>query len=105
MGVQFLMSQQKTGRRYQTLIRLGATYESLSSLPESSLRGLWDFLYWLQLSAVCLESERCLQGYSRPEPVGQCLKCCLMILFLAVFSNSSGYSLKRAIWENAGNCL
>ena len=29
MGVQFLMSQQKTGRRYQTLIRLGATYETL----------------------------------------------------------------------------
>ena len=29
VGVQFLMSQQKAGRRYQTLIRLGATYESL----------------------------------------------------------------------------
>ncbi len=29
VGVQFLMSQQKTGRRYQTLIRLGASYENL----------------------------------------------------------------------------
>lgn len=29
MGVQFLMNQQKTGRRYQTLIRLGASYEIL----------------------------------------------------------------------------
>lgn len=29
MGVQFLMSQQKNGRRYQTLIRLGADYEML----------------------------------------------------------------------------
>lgn len=29
IGVQFLMSQQKTGRRYKTLIRLGATYETL----------------------------------------------------------------------------
>lgn len=29
IGVQFLMSQQKTGRRYRTLIRLGATYEAL----------------------------------------------------------------------------
>ena len=29
MGVQFLISQQKTGRRYRTLIRLGATYEIL----------------------------------------------------------------------------
>lgn len=29
IGIQFLMSQQKTGRRYRTLIRLGATYEAL----------------------------------------------------------------------------
>lgn len=29
VGVQFLMCQQKTGRRYRTLIRLGATYEAL----------------------------------------------------------------------------
>lgn len=29
MGVQFLMSQQKTGRRYQTLVRLGATYKDI----------------------------------------------------------------------------
>ncbi len=29
MGVQFLMSQRKTGRRYQTLTRLGADYETL----------------------------------------------------------------------------
>lgn len=29
MGVQFLMNQQKTGRRYQTLARLGATYQTL----------------------------------------------------------------------------
>ena len=29
MGVQFLMNQQKTGRRYQTLVRLGAAYQDL----------------------------------------------------------------------------
>lgn len=29
MGVQFLMDQQKTGRRYQTLVRLGAAYQEL----------------------------------------------------------------------------
>lgn len=29
VGVQFLMNQQRTGRRYQTLIRLGATYHTL----------------------------------------------------------------------------
>ena len=29
IGVQFLMNQQRTGRRYQTLVRLGATYKTL----------------------------------------------------------------------------
>ncbi len=29
LGVQFLMSQRKSGRRYQTLVRLGATYGTL----------------------------------------------------------------------------
>lgn len=29
LGVQYLMSQQKSGRRYQILARLGATYETL----------------------------------------------------------------------------
>lgn len=29
MGVQFLMNQQKTGRRYQTLVRLGAEYRDI----------------------------------------------------------------------------
>ena len=31
MGVQFLMNQQKTGRRYQTLVRLGAAYQDICS--------------------------------------------------------------------------
>lgn len=29
IGVQFLMGQQKSGKRYRTLVRLGATYETL----------------------------------------------------------------------------
>lgn len=29
MGVQFLMNQQQTGRRYQTLVHLGATYKDI----------------------------------------------------------------------------
>ena len=52
----------------------GLVAAAFASLPESRLLGLWDFLYWLRLSAVCLESGRYLQGYSRPEPVGQWLK-------------------------------
>ena len=69
-----------TAYGYALHIRDELVADAFASLPESRLRGLWDFLYWLQLSAVCLESERCLQGYSRPEPVGQCLKCCLYLL-------------------------
>lgn len=38
MGVQFLMSQQKTGRRCQTLIRLGATYETLCQSAGKQIR-------------------------------------------------------------------
>ena len=31
IGVQFLMGQRKSGRRYRTLVKLGATYEMLCS--------------------------------------------------------------------------
>ncbi len=41
IGVQFLMGQQKTGRRYQTLIRLGATYEILCQSLQKQV--LWYF--------------------------------------------------------------
>ena len=45
VGVQFLMSQQKTGRRYQTLIRLGATYETPVSYTHlSRLTGLYQMV-------------------------------------------------------------
>lgn len=41
IGVQFLMSQQKTGRRYQTLIRLGAVYEVLRQSANTQIN--WYF--------------------------------------------------------------
>lgn len=60
IGVQFLMGQQKSGRRYRTLIRLGATYDTLCrsagkqinwyfGIPAvvavcSSLFGVWSLL-------------------------------------------------------------
>lgn len=37
MGVQFLMNQQKTGRRYQTLVRLGATYQTLCATARKQI--------------------------------------------------------------------
>lgn len=37
MGVQFLMNQQKTGRRYQTLVRLGAVYQDLCATARKQI--------------------------------------------------------------------
>lgn len=41
IGVQFLIGQQKTGRRYKTLIRLGATYEDLCQSAKRQIQ--WFF--------------------------------------------------------------
>lgn len=41
IGVQFLMGQQKSGRRYKTLIRLGATYETLCESAKKQIN--WYF--------------------------------------------------------------
>lgn len=41
IGVQFLMGQQKSGRRYKTLIRLGATYEMLCKSAKKQIN--WYF--------------------------------------------------------------
>lgn len=41
MGVQYLMHQQKTGRRYRTLIRLGSSYKSLCASSNRQIR--WYF--------------------------------------------------------------
>ena len=73
VGVQFLMSQQKTGRRYQTLIRLGATYETLCQSAGKQIT-------WFMGLPVLVAAVSRLQVYSRLEPVGQCLKCCLYLL-------------------------
>lgn len=41
LGVQFLMQQQKTGKRYRTLVRLGSSYEMLCASAQSQIR--WYF--------------------------------------------------------------
>ncbi len=41
LGVQFLMRQQKTGRRYQTLIRLGSSCQALCKAAKKQVR--WHF--------------------------------------------------------------
>lgn len=41
IGVQFLMDQQKTSRRYKTLIRLGASYDSLCQSAKTQIN--WHF--------------------------------------------------------------
>lgn len=50
IGVQFLMSQQKSNRRYKTLIRLGATYETLCRSSKKQIN--WYFGIPVIIAAV-----------------------------------------------------
>ncbi len=50
MGVQFLMGQQKTSRRYKTLVRLGASYETLCKSARKQIS--WYFSLPVAVAAV-----------------------------------------------------
>lgn len=50
IGVQFLMNQQKTNRRYKTLIRLGASYETLCQSAKKQIN--WHFGIPTMVAAV-----------------------------------------------------
>lgn len=50
MGVQFLMQQQKTGRRYRTLIRLGSHYRSLCQSARRQIK--WYFGIPVTIAAI-----------------------------------------------------
>jgi len=43
IGVQFLMQQQKTGRRYQTIIRLGCNYKDLCKSARQQIKWYFSF--------------------------------------------------------------
>lgn len=59
IGVQFLMGQQKAGRRYRTLVRLGADYETLCRSAARQIR--WYFGIPVALAAAgSLFGERAL---------------------------------------------
>ncbi|MCI8997058.1 MAG: ABC transporter permease [Lachnospiraceae bacterium] len=55
MGVQFLMNQQKTGRRYQTLVRLGATYKTMCASARKQIS-------WFIGLPVCVAAVSSLFG-------------------------------------------
>ena len=55
MGVQFLMNQQKTGRRYQTLVRLGATYKTICASARKQIS-------WFMGLPVCVAAVSSLFG-------------------------------------------
>lgn len=55
MGVQFLMNQQKTGRRYQTLVRLGATYKTICASARKQIG-------WFMGLPVCVAAVSSLFG-------------------------------------------
>jgi putative ABC transport system permease protein len=50
IGVQFLMQQQKTGRRYQTIIHLGCDYEGLCKSVRKQIK--WYFSFPIVIAAI-----------------------------------------------------
>lgn len=50
LGVQFLMNQQKASRRYETLIRLGASYETLCCSARTQIN--WHFMLPIAVAAM-----------------------------------------------------
>lgn len=50
IGVQFLMQQQKTRRRYQTIIRLGCNYTDLCKSARKQIK--WYFLFPISVAAI-----------------------------------------------------
>lgn len=50
IGVQFLMQQQKTGRRYQTIIRLGCAYKDLRKSARKQIK--WYFSFPVVVAAI-----------------------------------------------------
>lgn len=114
IGVQFLMQQQKTGRRYQTLVRLGSTYESLCDSAKKQIR--WYFFLPISVAAVSsLFGVKALFAGMLPssmksESSGLFLIALAMICFLCVIeyfylsavtkvSRRHILSLMEPVWE------
>lgn len=87
IGVQFLMSQQKTSRRYRTLVHLGATYEMLCKSANGQIH--WYFGLPVVVAAVCSMFGVCaifqpLRAINTTPILTQMLICAAMILLLGV---------------------
>ena len=100
IGVQFLMSQQKTNRRYKTLIRLGATYKTLCQAARKQIN--WHFGIPTIVAAVSsLFGVRALfSGLLSSRTQGDFCKLMLvsgaMILFLCVIEYLYMTAVKRS---------
>ena len=99
IGVQFLMNQQKTNRRYKTLIRLGAVYEALCRSAEKQVD--WYFgIPVLVAAASSLFAVRALfSGLLSPRTQGSVQELMLisaaMILVLCVIEYIYMSAVKR----------
>ena len=100
IGVQFLMNQQKTNRRYKTLIRLGAVYEALCRSVEKQVN--WYFgIPVLVAAASSLFAVRALfSGLLSPRTQGSVQELMLisaaMILVLCVIEYIYMSAVKRS---------
>jgi len=88
IGVQFLMNQQKTGRRYQTLIRLGATYQDLCSSARKQINWFMGLPVFVAAVSSLFGVRSIFSGvisYRDSESMGQMIAiAAAMILLLCV---------------------
>lgn len=109
IGVQFLTGQQKTGKRYQTLIRIGASYEMLCQATDRQVR--WYFGMPVVVAAVSsIFGVRALfsgllSSRAEVDTVTMMLISAAMILLLCVIEYIYIRAVKKAGRQNILNMM
>lgn len=99
MGVQFLMNQQKTNRRYQTLIRLGATYKVLCTSAKKQINWYFGIPIMIAAASSLFGVRALLSGFLPSQTQGNISELMLvsgaMILLLCVIEYIYITAVKR----------
>jgi len=104
IGVQFLTGQQKTSKRYRTLIRLGATYEILCESAKKQINWYFGIPIIVAIISSLFGIRALLTGllaYSdRPDIITMMIISVAMILFLCVIELIYIWAVKKSSNSN-----
>lgn len=104
IGVQFLTGQQKTSKRYRTLIRLGATYEILCESAKKQINWYFGIPIIVAVISSLFGIRALLTGllaYSdRPDIITMMIISVAMILFLCVIEWIYIWAVKKSSNSN-----